>query len=1423
MEWIELGSKEDFLEWFGGTSKSNHLTGVTAGMTRYYKLTDDITIDVNSTVYYLSYGEAEFYTYIDLGGHTLTYSSPLETGATRLFGSYNPNAVTTIVNGTIVNTSQLTTSHGALFLMSEGDLVMEDVTINDISNSAYTGNGKIISSVAKDGYDVTLTNVDINVGTTKNLSYGLAIRKQYGSLTMTDCNLTSTATGKVTRGGLVYNNGSELTLDGCTFTGGYATYGGNLFVTNANATITDCSFIGGKATGYGGNIEFINDTSGSHSATLTGCTITGQSKVVASHGGNIFGQGYAFSLIDCTVTGGKAGSGGAIYNVNQPLTITNTDISGGYATADGGNIQQKNGSITINSGTISGGKADVSGGNISIANVAKAYFKGGTVTGGQASDGGNIATLIGSTNGPTLNFQGITVTGGTATNNGGNVCVVATAGYAGKPTMNLSAGIITDGTATGNGGNVYLAGLAKEAAVTDAEGNVTKEAIAQRLVTFTMTGGTIGGTPAQGKEYAGKAENGGNLYATYATADISGGEISNGYVGTHGGNLYPAALCTMTLSGTVLVDGGEAAGRGGNIYMSSTNTVLKIQSGTVQNGTSGQEGGNIYHGNGKCTITGGVITGGVAESCGGNLYAGMGYGNSASASGILTIRDDGEANTPLAQITNGTARVLDGGNIYVNCGGNTLDTGANKFVLGNFLLSGGNAGGVGDELYINGITILEILPEFSQQIPTYISAAGTNGLLPDVLPGGVLTETRASASGVFTGKLVIENHDNIFVYAVENDTKLHLAGAAIVDDQGSKTWYKGNEEAVAAYAGGVLQAAPGDLVLTEGSYTVDIAGHDVKIYGLGRVTCFDSANDTYTTFGTITLDGPTLENERLQAVGDKLYYWLETDGAYSFHRVEVQLISASMRPSIGGIYYTGRWSCDSVLAQHIDGFGVAASTAKMPENDFATEPNPTALWTAFGKDVFQSGVTKTGVMISGILKDEKDGATQNRIDLNSQYAQKDIHAKAYITIDGVNYTGGGLSYSLYDILKIVSDNLADYAAHTQNLQNFMARWSAKGLSGEPWDALNFQLDPAIEKLNTLYSGVNTYYGELHDHAETYGTSDGKQTLDVWKTELAKLQMDFAAIVDHKQSAHMYLDEWDNTIFLGGSEAAGRITDRTGVYLHYNMIFSDPAGLEAVVSSFPEYGWQYYPEDYTGTNAEKLAGGWHFGYPSFTAERFTEVCEAVYANGGFVSLVHPKSEGYIESDDPADAFFMDGTAIEVFYTYRTTRDGWQTAANYKLWKSMIDAGYKVYATAGNDEHDMPSDKAVSVLHATERQASAYVEALRAGNFVAGGVDVRTAIGDTAMGGTTSFTGKRMALSVNGFHVSLYKPDHTYRVDVITDKGVAYSQEFSCTENLYHAFDVDADAMYYYVEIHDVTDQSMLAIGNPIWNADKESAK
>ena len=343
----------------------------------------------------------------------------------------------------------------------------------------------------------------------------------------------------------------------------------------------------------------------------------------------------------------------------------------------------------------------------------------------------------------------------------------------------------------------------------------------------------------------------------------------------------------------------------------------------------------------------------------------------------------------------------------------------------------------------------------------------------------------------------------------------------------------------------------------------------------------------------------------------------------------------------------------------------------------------------------------------------------------------------------------------------------------------------------------------IKCLESLYAGTKAYQGELHDHGATGGTSDGHNTLDEWKEELAALEMDFATIVDHRQVRHMYLPEWDKSIFIGGTEPGTRIEDGKGENnaLHYNMLFADPEPLEELLEDFTEYEFTGGPEG-------------HFIYPRFTRERFCHLVNRVFDKGGF--FVHPHPTSVMISDDPLDYWFRDGMGLEVFYTYHDEPGGERSQANYQLWRQVLALGKRVYATAGNDEHRLPKDKALTTIYARKKDSHAFIAQLRAGNITCGGVGVRMCVGDTKMGGSCSFAGKRLVLSVGDFHRSLRHPDHTYRVVLLSDEGEALSREIRCDETTYFALDADDTKKFYRAEIYDNTQDFPIALGNPIWN-------
>lgn len=355
----------------------------------------------------------------------------------------------------------------------------------------------------------------------------------------------------------------------------------------------------------------------------------------------------------------------------------------------------------------------------------------------------------------------------------------------------------------------------------------------------------------------------------------------------------------------------------------------------------------------------------------------------------------------------------------------------------------------------------------------------------------------------------------------------------------------------------------------------------------------------------------------------------------------------------------------------------------------------------------------------------------------------------------------------------------------------------------------------IALLAALYNGRTAFHGELHDHSDSGGTSDGKQPLSIWNITMPSLGMDYAAILDHKQILHMYLDEWDPEVFIGGSEAATTITDRPvgSNKFHYNMVFAEPEGLLNVITSFPEYNYR----EWSDADREGCGGQMHFGYPNMSAARFNEVIDAVKANGGLFVIPHPCSTNAEVPENAMDLYFQDYVGYEVFYgCAMADSKNWKTEANYKLWTDMLASGVRVWCSSGNDNHYFPQAKCLSTVYSEEKNASSHITHLRVGDFTAGPVGVQMCVGNTPMGATGAFAGQRLVFRVGDFHKDLAFEQVTFRVTLMDDKGVVFTEEMNGTEVMTFAIDADENAKFYRVEVYDITKDKLTALGNPIWN-------
>lgn len=340
----------------------------------------------------------------------------------------------------------------------------------------------------------------------------------------------------------------------------------------------------------------------------------------------------------------------------------------------------------------------------------------------------------------------------------------------------------------------------------------------------------------------------------------------------------------------------------------------------------------------------------------------------------------------------------------------------------------------------------------------------------------------------------------------------------------------------------------------------------------------------------------------------------------------------------------------------------------------------------------------------------------------------------------------------------------------------------------------------IALLNGLYEGRQVYYGELHDHSDSGGTTDGKIPLRLWPNILERLDLDFAAIVDHRQSLHMRMEEWDNSIFLGATETGHRRWINDVKYaLHFNILMSDVDKFEKILQDFEEFN---YNEGY-------------FKLKIFSEPRFAQMYAAVQEAGGMIVHVHPKGEGYLESEDPMDYYFGEKMGLEVLCSYYGNMSVHANMDAYALWVELLNLGKQVYATSGSDSHRMSNTVSATTVYSEKKDAGTYLSHIREGDFTAGPVGIRMAVGDTVTGGKTDFGGKRLVISVGDFQSKEYKAGNQYRLDVYNEKGLVFSEEFDSAEKAYFAIPAE-DCEYYRADVYDVTACYIFAVGNPIWN-------
>ena len=1375
------------------------------------------------------------------------------TNAGPVVGVRNAAATVNIYNGTTVTGGVNSGGNGGnIGLFYTGSAL--NVYGGTVTGGQAANGGNI-------GVSATGCTVNISGGTVSGgvaTSQGGNILMQGGALNISGTAQFIGGEAKYGGGSIYITGGNTTTITGGTISGGNNTSshgGGNLCVENAKATISGGTVKDGTAAGEGGNIYLFPAAVGSYGVTVSGTASIENGS--GTYGGNIASRG-KLDLLGGAVTGGTASYSGATVAAlaeTAVVTVSGTTVTGGTVTnstgwggtlyaegkgtikitsgiiqngnaTNGGNIGINNGYLELSGGTVKNGTANY-GGNLLLSqfvggSIGGATITGGTLEGGSASAGGNVYC----SSGCKVTMTGLTVKDGTATGSGGNF-------YVNNAQLTLENCTVSGGEATGwAGGNIYAD---------------TKDAVVTVKGTTTVSGG--------------QAPSGGNIAIhDKGTLSIQSGEISQGTAANYGGNIYMSDG-TLTQTGGTVKTGTSSTDRGGNLYISSAATAT-VSNATYEDGTANVYGGNIFNG-GTLTVTDTTISGGNAAR-GGNVHlAGSATftgctikDGTASYGGNIRVDSSATGSFTGCTISNGilTGSSSGGGNMdargacsFDNC---TLEVSAAASGNGshfynealqtftNCTLTNGTVMGDGD-VTLNGCVanlnnlnmrknVLTVSGDTTVSKVTFNEPAGLHvrkdftGTLnfasmvgaPDAPIYGKALGANYTAEGDFTGKVILQ-FDIEEPWACNKDGKLIASASRTVKD-GVVTWFADNDKALEGYGDAdYLWPLISGTMNMNGDYTVDLAGTNQTITGIGNVTLFDSANTDFKTFGTATLNGPTLANAFATQVEGNTYYTLAEGNTYSFHILEVKISGVSLRPSTAGIYYSSVWNCDDTLKTEIQNFGIAVSVYGQPGADFAEDTK--SMYTQLLPAQLETGKPVTSVLITDIFKTTADN--------NSQRGMTDIYATAYVTLNQgegtyVAIDGGNKKYSLNDVLAILEANKNTYSAQAETLQNFMNKWNQYGVTGADWD-FDYTVAQEVATLNQIYAGNTAYHGEMHDHANTGGRSDGKQTLATWIKGMQKLKMDFATIVDHDQSRHMYLEDWSKATFIGGTETTGWVTDNKATVeygmFHMNLIFATAQEFEAFIKDYEGVFKPVKDEATGGVIFLGPDGEGAYTYLPETKEYLMELAAAVREHGGFFAHVHPKQA--MVSTNVEDYWFGDYTGLEVQYSYYADRNSAKSQANYQLWKDLLAAGKKIYATAGNDEHDMPTVKALTTVYAPENTAVSLVEQMRNGNFNPGPIGIRMAIGETRMGGECDFTGKKLAFVIGDIHESQLEGAHNYRVDLYKDGEVVQSWSMPATgENFYQVVEIDDTANFYRIEVIDVLGETedRVALSQPIWN-------
>ena len=264
--------------------------------------------------------------------------------------------------------------------------------------------------------------------------YGGGVTADSAAFTLLDCKIEGNVAAQ---GGGLHIGSGGASLSGCTFSGNAAIHAGGMLNGGRQTTVADCAFIDNYAD-TGGGATICTD------ATFTRCSFV-RNRAGISTGGAVNNDCSAPTFDHCTFTENTAPyAGGALYNYEGHLVITNCRFTGNSSDRGGGIYQGDTHSVLTGCG-FADNEAATGGG---IMNVGYSYptLTDCNFTNNSAEFGGAFYNTTGSY----PKFTNCAFSGNSATVSGGGIGSYKNYGFAPL----LVGCTLSDNTAP-NGGGYY--------------------------------------------------------------------------------------------------------------------------------------------------------------------------------------------------------------------------------------------------------------------------------------------------------------------------------------------------------------------------------------------------------------------------------------------------------------------------------------------------------------------------------------------------------------------------------------------------------------------------------------------------------------------------------------------------------------------------------------------------------------------------------------------------------------------------------------------------------------------------------------------------------------------------------------------------------------------------------------------------------